>query len=642
MILAGTGTLQLIIEDLTMEQYMYGLAEVPSSWPDAALQTQALAGRSYAKYSADSRRAASPDRVYDLDASTLDQVYVGYDKERGTSGDRWVAAVDATAGQTITYGGNTIQAFYSSSSGGHTENSEYVFSATVPYLRGVDDPDDAVSANPNFRWTRTYSGSELQSWVRSRYGVDLGPITSVQMSGSFGVSGRINRANVRLTGPSGSKDISGSSFSSMINQNAGSRQLLSTLLLLDPYGSLDGMVRDVGGVGMRGWAIDPNTTGPLQVQIQVDVTTVATVTADQYRPDIDAAFPGAGGNHGYDVHVNLGPGYHNVCARALNVGGGSDVTLGCRVVLISSNPTGSLDVVRRVPGSVLVAGWSLDPDTTDPIKVHTYVDGTFQGEVVANRVRTDVAAVAPQWGPNHGYQLNIPMGPGVHHVCTYGINVGAGTGNPVLGCRDVSVASDPMGSIDITDRFANRVRVRGWSFDPDSADPIKVHVYVDNRFAGEVVASTVRTDVGSAFPGYGNNHGYDAQVSVPAGRHTVCAYGINVGPGGNRLLSCTTPTGGAPIGNNEGVISSGGANHVKGWALDPDTAAPITVHIYVDGSILRAVTANISRPDVAAAYPSYGDAHGFDTAIPAGSHQVCAYGINDAGDPNVLVGCVQS
>ncbi|MEY2590712.1 MAG: hypothetical protein QOJ67_2696 [Acidimicrobiaceae bacterium] len=642
-ILAGTDTLQLIIEDLTMEQYMYGLAEVPSSWPDAALQTQALAGRSYAKYSADTRRAANPGRVYDLDASTQDQVYVGFDKERGTSGDRWVAAVNATAGQTITYGGGTVQAFYSSSSGGHTENSEYVFSATVPYLRGVDDPDDAVSANPNFRWSRTYSGSELQSWVASTYGVDLGPVTSVQLSGNFGVSGRINRANVHLTGPNGSKDISGSSFSVMINRNAGSRQLLSTLILLDPFGSLDGVNREVGGLQMRGWAVDPNTTGPLQVQLIVDGTGVATVTADKDRPDIAAAYPSMGPNHGYDAHISVGGGYHNVCARAVNVGAGGDVTLGCRVVFISNDPVGSLDVVRRVPGSVFIAGWALDPDTTDPIKVHTYVDGSFGGEVVANVARPDVGAVAPQWGPNHGYKLNLALGPGTHRVCTYGINSGPGTTNPQLGCRDINVAADPMGSLDGTSRTANQAHVRGWTIDPDTTDPIKVHIYVDNQFAGEFPASTARPDVGGAFPGYGANHGYEADIYLPSGRHNVCVYGINAGPGSNRLLGCTVPAGASPIGNNEGIIAVSGGNHVKGWAIDPDIASPIQVHLYIDNAIAGAFVADTGRPDVGAAYPSYGDAHGFDIPVPAGSHQVCVYAINDvAPGPNILIGCVHS
>jgi hypothetical protein len=122
----------------------------------------------------------------------------------------------------------------------------------------------------------------------------------------------------------------------------------------------------------------------------------------------------------------------------------------------------------------------------------------------------------------------------------------------------------------------------------------------------------------------------------------VCAYGINAGPGANRLLGCTTPAGATPIGNNEGIVATASGNHVKGWALDPDVAAPIKVHIYIDGAINSIVTADISRPDVGAAFPSYGDNHGFDAAIPSGSHQVCAYGINDSGPTNSLIGCVQS
>ena len=80
----------------------------------------------------------------------------------------------------------------------------------------------------------------------------------------------------------------------------------------------------------------------------------------------------------------------------------------------------------------------------------------------------------------------------------------------------------------------------------------------------------------------------------------------------------------------ETVVERPPAIRVAGWALDYDTNASIDVHVYVDGQWAARATANASRPDVAAAYPGMGPAHGFDVSVPAGPgpHTVCVYGIN--------------
>lgn len=87
-----------------------------------------------------------------------------------------------------------------------------------------------------------------------------------------------------------------------------------------------------------------------------------------------------------------------------------------------------------------------------------------------------------------------------------------------------------------------------------------------------------------------------------------------------------------------------GRVRVSGWAIDPDTAGPIPVHVYVDGAG-RAVSADKYRLDVGGAYPDYGAYHGFDETIPAagGTRTVCAYGINLAGpgNPTLLQGACQ-
>jgi SpoIID/LytB domain protein len=60
-----------------------------------------------------------------------------------------VSAVDQTDGQVVLDAGQTIQAFYMSSSGGYTENNENVWGGTpIDYLRGVCDPGDYTTANP--------------------------------------------------------------------------------------------------------------------------------------------------------------------------------------------------------------------------------------------------------------------------------------------------------------------------------------------------------------------------------------------------------------------------------------------------------------------------------------------------------------
>ncbi|MDR0432514.1 MAG: SpoIID/LytB domain-containing protein [Bifidobacteriaceae bacterium] len=142
--------------------YLYGLAEVPSSWAPAALQAQAIAARNYAVMGANGLKPDCACHLYD---DTRSQVYTGWSKENEANyGQNWKAAVDATSGQLVVDGdGKMINAYYSSSSGGRTENSEDVWSAALPYLRSVDDPWslDPASGNPNISWSKTITGAEV-------------------------------------------------------------------------------------------------------------------------------------------------------------------------------------------------------------------------------------------------------------------------------------------------------------------------------------------------------------------------------------------------------------------------------------------------------------------------------------------------
>jgi hypothetical protein len=307
------------------------------------------------------------------------------------------------------------------------------------------------------------------------------------------------------------------------------------------------------------------------------------------------------------------------------------------------DPTGVVDYVQRVdPTNVRVVGWAIDGDTNQPINVHVYVDGTFALAAAAVAPRPDIGAMFPTYGPNHGYDLTVPVGPTTGSVCVYAINATPPGPNPLLGCRPIDHTA--FGQVDqVREVQPGFLRVIGWAIDPDTTAAVDVHLYVDGAFATVVKADDARADVGRAFPSYGANHGYDITIPVSSSVGSLCAYAINSQPPGpNPLLGCRSIDHG-PFGQLDDVRRADGSHlRLVGWAIDPDVAGPVDVHFYVNGSYLTAVTADETRTDVAAVYPSYGPNHGYDVTIPVGAAagSVCVFAINaGAGPGNPLLGC---
>jgi len=413
-----------------------------------------------------------------------------------------------------------------------------------------------------------------------------------------------------------------------------------------PFGVVDAIEAYPGGIRVRGWAIDPDTSSPIQVQASV-AGSVTTLTADGDRADVGAAYPGSGDRHGFDARIPVTQGGSGqVCLSAVNTGQGSNVTLGCRdMPFYTGSPVGAVDVVKASSGSVTVSGWALDPDTASSIAVHAYVDGV--GTVLsAKRERPDLAGPYPVHGTAHGFSTTLKVPLDAKQICLYGINTGRGD-NATLGCRSIMVPASrdigraPIGSLDGVDVAGTSARVRGWAIDPDTKKSIPVHIYVAGTGTAFTAGDT-RADVGQAYPGYGNSHGFSKVVDLPAGNSTVCVYAINTS-GANTTLGCQSVTGRdkgqAPIGSLDSVTVSGRQATVAGWAIDPDTVRPIAVRISVDATATR-VTASASRADVAAVYPLYGASHGFSRAvkIPIGPSKVCVTAINTSG-PDTDLGC---
>jgi stage II sporulation protein D len=196
--------------------YLRGLAEVPSSWPARALEAQAIAGRSYAlatirkagQHRARSRWDGCDCGVY---ASVRDQHWTGWAKEAGRYGRRWVAAVRATGSQVVVWRGRVVQAFYSSSSGGHTASATTWGGPSLPWLPARPDPDDAARGrNPNHRWTVVLTAGSVSAALR-RYGV--GTVTGLRVSVADS-SGRARSVQVR--GTARSVTVSGGTLRSLL------------------------------------------------------------------------------------------------------------------------------------------------------------------------------------------------------------------------------------------------------------------------------------------------------------------------------------------------------------------------------------------------------------------------------------------
>ena len=179
-----------LINIVGVEDYLRGMAEVPSTWPPAAVQAQTVAARTYAL-----RAVQSSGEICD-DARC--QVYVG----AGAESPGQDAAVAATAKRVLAYDGKLAAAVYSADAGGVSANTFEGFGTpdgVYPYLRNVPYETD----NP-LPWHVEISLEDLGG----RFGY-VGTVTGARL-GDRGPSGRA--LQVVLEGSSGDEVIDGRGF----------------------------------------------------------------------------------------------------------------------------------------------------------------------------------------------------------------------------------------------------------------------------------------------------------------------------------------------------------------------------------------------------------------------------------------------
>jgi stage II sporulation protein D len=167
------------VDVVRLDDYVRGVVpyEMPTSWAPQALRAQAVAVRTYAVW----QRAENRHRYYQICDTTACQVYGGAAAEQPSSN----AAVAATAGRILRYGGRPALTQFSASDGGWTA------AGGLPYLPAKHDPYDRWSGNPYHRWRRHIDVSGLNS-AHPRLG-GLKAIRVAQRSGQGRWGGRVER-----------------------------------------------------------------------------------------------------------------------------------------------------------------------------------------------------------------------------------------------------------------------------------------------------------------------------------------------------------------------------------------------------------------------------------------------------------------
>jgi SpoIID/LytB domain protein len=159
------GSIEVTTTLALRDEYLWGISEVPSSWPAAMLEAQAIASRSYALSKLSIIRPSCDCQVY---SHITDQNFVGYSKESEPKvGYFWKDAVSRTIVDTSTSlvvlsNGKPAQAYFFSSSGGATQTTRDAWGEATPFTHSVPDSASVdIKLNPRFASWKASSTQEL-------------------------------------------------------------------------------------------------------------------------------------------------------------------------------------------------------------------------------------------------------------------------------------------------------------------------------------------------------------------------------------------------------------------------------------------------------------------------------------------------
>ena len=172
-----TGSDMTIINILQMEEYLYGVVpnEIESFSNIEAIKAQAVAARTYAHLNLTKSNKSNTHLNYgfNLCNDIHCQVYRGMGSESSIAN----SAIDDTKDMVLTYEGKLIEAVYSASSGGQTEDGSNVWNG-APYLKSVEDKYES-GKSPKYNWTLTFTADEISQKLKN---YNLGDVTSIEIT----------------------------------------------------------------------------------------------------------------------------------------------------------------------------------------------------------------------------------------------------------------------------------------------------------------------------------------------------------------------------------------------------------------------------------------------------------------------------
>lgn len=496
----------IVLDSVTMEDYLLGIAEMPTDWHLEAQKVQAVAARSYA-YAVLNDRRRNPGWIlpFDIYSNTQDQAFIGDTREKNPFSGAWKQAVTSTANQVLLYNGNYAVTHYSSSNGGYV--SEDIFRSVTnrkPYLQAAPDSFDSYT-NPYSTWQVTYSNGEISSWLNTYSDTSVGSLRSISISGHGSQSGRINTASVTLTGSSGTKTVSGSRFFAVVNagsirQFGYSRTLRSSLLAVgSSYPTLPSGSGSPPAQGNPG----TNTQAPPSASQPAPSATPANqqpvVSPDRLQPD--------------------------------------------RVEL-----TGSLDSLRYENGILYATGTAIALPNDD-LSVEFLIDESTVRQGTLNRQLTiqtsDTRATTGAFGFNNS--LNVPAGP--HSVCLFIAN---GEDRQLVGCRLIGLSGQkPDAAFEsLTASAGGSVTLAGWAYDIDNIfEPVEIRVLTRQLPSGSAhylptaLADMERSGLKETVNELAARGAWEIEVpGLASGTHEFCTWAANTNSRtqGSTFMGCRT------------------------------------------------------------------------------------------------------